>query len=208
MGGGGGGLTDQSQGLALHTREQLPRTTANRVFAVVYLCAIFAVLYHHFLALFHSTSIVSLLFLLADAVLAFMWATAQAFRMCPTRRRVFIEHLQDVAKESDYPGLDVFICTTDPYKEPPIGVVNTALSVMAYDYPAEKLSVYISDDGGSKLTLFAFMEAARFAAHWLPYCRRNKIEERCPEAYFRSNPSSWLLGADEIKVCVIKLFMN
>ena len=85
-----------------------------------------------------------------------------------------------VAEESDYPALDVFICTADPYKEPPIGVVNTALSVMAYDYPVEKLSVYVSDDGGSQLTLFAFMEAARFATHWLPFCRKNKILEGVP----------------------------
>ena len=100
--------------------------------------------------------------------------------MCPTQRQVFIEHLQHVAEESDYPALDVFICTADPYKEPPIGVVNTALSVMAYDYPVEKLSVYVSDDGGSQLTLFAFMEAARFATHWLPFCRKNKILEGVP----------------------------
>ncbi|RVX04108.1 Cellulose synthase-like protein G3 [Vitis vinifera] len=94
-------------------------------------------------------------------LLAFMWATSQAFRMCPVERRVFIENLEHYAKESDYPRLDVFICTADPYKEPPMCVVNTALSVMAYDYQTEKLSVYVSDDGGSKLTLFAFMEAAR-----------------------------------------------
>ncbi|XP_034673224.1 cellulose synthase-like protein G3 [Vitis riparia] len=197
---GGGGLTDQSQCLPLHTRALLHHTSANRVFAVVYLCAILALLYHHFLALLHTTTVVSLLFLLADAVLAFMWTTAQAFRMCPTQRQVFIEHLQHVAKESDYPALDVFICTADPYKEPPISVVNTALSVMAYDYPTEKLSVYVSDDGGSQLTLFAFMEAARFATHWLPYCRKNKIVERSPEAYFESNPSSWFPEADQIKL--------
>ena len=211
---GGGGLTDQSQCLTLHTRALPHHTSANRVFAVVYLCAILALLYHHFLALLHTTTVVSLLFLLADAVLAFMWATAQAFRMCPTQRQVFIEHLQHVAKESDYPALDVFICTADPYKEPPISVVNTALSVMAYVYPTEKLSVYVSDDGGSQLTLFAFMEAARFATHWLPYCRKNKILERCPEAYFESNPSSWFPEADQIKVTseiqqyVIKLFIK
>ncbi|KAJ6705399.1 hypothetical protein OIU79_010159 [Salix purpurea] len=75
----------------------------------------------------------------------------------------------------------------DPYKEPPIGVVNTALAVMAYDYPAEKISVYVSDDGGSALTLFAFMEAAKFATHWLPFCKKNNILERSPEAYFGSN---------------------
>ncbi|RVW19654.1 Cellulose synthase-like protein G3 [Vitis vinifera] len=160
----------------LHIRVPLSRTSANRSFTIV-----------------------SLLILMADAVLAFMWATSQAFRMCPVGRRVFIEHLEHYAKESDYPRLDVFVCTSDPYKEPPMCAVNTALSVMSYDYPTEKLSVYVSDDGGSKLTLFAFMEAARFAALWLPYCKKNKIVERCPEAYFRSN-LSWFPETDQIKM--------
>ncbi|KAJ9706244.1 hypothetical protein PVL29_001670 [Vitis rotundifolia] len=189
----------RAKGLPLHTRVLKPRTWANRVFAIVYLCAILALLYHHLIAVLHSTSMVPLFILLADAVLAFMWATSQTFRMCPTERRVFIEHLQHYVKQSDYPGLDVFICTADPYKEPPMCVVNTALSVMAYDYPPEKLSVYVSDDGGSQLTLFAFIEAARFATHWLPYCRKNKILERCPEAYFRSSPS-WSPETAQIKM--------
>ena len=120
--------------------------------------------------------------------------------MYPTYRRVFVEHLEHYVKEGDYPGLDVFICTADPYKEPPMGAVNTALSVMAYDYPTEKLSVYLSDDGGSKLTLFAFTEAARFATHWVPYCKKNKVVERCPEAHFRSLDSTSFPETDQIKV--------
>ncbi|KAL6349431.1 hypothetical protein AAG906_034088 [Vitis piasezkii] len=177
----------------------MPRAGINRAFALLYSCAILALLYHHFIDLLQSTSMVPIFLLLADSILAFMWVTAQAFRMYPTHRQVFIEHLEHYVKESDYPGLDVFICTADPYKEPPMGVVNTALSVMAYDYPIEKLSVYVSDDGGSKFTLFAFMEAARFAAHWLPYCRKNKVVERCPKAHFgSSNPSSFP-ETDQIK---------
>ncbi|KAL6313225.1 hypothetical protein AAG906_018691 [Vitis piasezkii] len=188
---GGGEPTERkstaSHGLPLlHTRALMRRTPANRVFAVVYLCVILALLYHHFIALLHSASIVSFLILLADAVLAFMWVTTLAFRMCPTERQIFIEHLEHYAKESNY-------------QEPPIDVVNTALSVMAYDYPTEKLSVYVSDDGGSQLTLFAFMEAARFASHWLPYCKKNKIVERCPKAYFASNPS-WFPETDQIQL--------
>ncbi|KAF2298020.1 hypothetical protein GH714_007016 [Hevea brasiliensis] len=119
-----------------------------------------------------------------------MWSTAQAARLYPIQRKEFLENLDKVIKRSDYPALDVFICTADPTKEPPMSVVNTALSVMAYDYPTEKLSVYVSDDGGSELTLFAFMEAAKFAAHWLPFCRENNIVQRSPEAYFESNCSS------------------
>ena len=55
---------------------------------------------------------------------------------------------------------------------------------MAYDYPPEKLSVYLSDDGGSELTFYAMVEAARFSKFWLPFCKKFKVEPRSPEAYF------------------------
>ncbi|KAL6200638.1 hypothetical protein ACLB2K_030419 [Fragaria x ananassa] len=65
-------------------------------------------------------------------------------------------------------------------------VMNTVLSVMAYDYPTEKLSVYLSDDGGSELTYYALMEAAEFAKQWIPYCKKYSVEPRSPSAYFVS----------------------
>jgi hypothetical protein len=51
--------------------------------------------------------------------------------MFPVYRKQFPENLKKIMERSDFPALDVFICTADPYKEPPISVVNTALSVMA-----------------------------------------------------------------------------
>ncbi|KAI5329223.1 hypothetical protein L3X38_028620 [Prunus dulcis] len=189
--------------LPLHTHKRSRRTTANRVFAVVHSCAILALLYRHALSLLHSTSLTSFLitltFLISDSILAFMYSTAQSPRMTPIYRKEFPENLKRVVKESDFPALDMIICTADPFKEPPMNVVNTALSVMAYDYPTDKVSVYVSDDGGSALTLFAFMEAARFASHWLPFCRENSIVERCPEAYFETDHSR-LPEADKIKI--------
>ncbi|GMN31464.1 hypothetical protein TIFTF001_003279 [Ficus carica] len=107
--------------------------------------------------------------------------------MRPVYRTEFPDNLKKAVKESDFPAMDLFICTADPYKEPPMGVVNTALSVLAYDYPAEKVSVYVSDDGGSALTLFALVEAAKFAALWLPFCRKNNIVDRSPEVFFATN---------------------
>ncbi|KAG5561055.1 hypothetical protein RHGRI_004164 [Rhododendron griersonianum] len=86
--------------------------------------------------------------------------------------------------EKELPGVDVFVCTADPTIEPPIMVVNTVLSVMAYDYPPEKLAVYLSDDAGSELTFYALLEASRFAKHWLPFCKKFKVEPRSPAAYF------------------------
>ena len=52
---------------------------------------------------------------------------------------------------------------TGPKKEPTIEVMNTVLSALALDYPIEKLSVYLSDDGGSYITLYAIKEACSFA---------------------------------------------
>ncbi|KAL5718947.1 hypothetical protein ACHQM5_011797 [Ranunculus cassubicifolius] len=176
--------------IPLHTFQVHPNTKLNRLFALIYICALIALFYHHIHTLLQCTTTIStflhLSLLLTDAIFAFMWVTMQVFRMCPIKRKTYPENLLSVLDYKDYPGLDVFICTADPYKEPPINVVNTALSVLAYDYPTDKISVYVSDDGGSVMSLFAFIEAAKFATHWLPFCREKNIMERCPEAYFGS----------------------
>ncbi|KAL0329925.1 UNVERIFIED_CONTAM: Cellulose synthase-like protein G3 [Sesamum radiatum] len=175
----------------LHSLRPLRRRHFNRLFAAVYASAILSLFYHHILKLLHSTTLVSFfmsfLLFISDVVLAYMWSTTQASHMNPVHRQVFPENLQKVLDRKDFPAMDIFICTADPYKEPPINVVNTALSVMAYDYPTEKLSVYVSDDGGSELTMFAFMEAAKFGKQWVPFCRENDITDRCPNAFFTSN---------------------
>lgn len=96
-------------------------------------------------------------------------------------------------EEKDLPAVDIFVCTADPVMEPPMMVINTVLSVMAYDYPQEKLGVYLSDDAGSDLTFYALLEASNFSKHWIPYCKKFRIEPRSPAAYFSSH------GADQAK---------
>ncbi|KAA0044940.1 hypothetical protein IC582_016884 [Cucumis melo] len=124
-------------------------TAFNRLFAAVYAAAILALFYHHILSILRnssiSSSLISLALLVADFILAFMWVAGQSFRMIPVRRREFPEKLKRLAEEDfDFPAVDVFICTTDPDKEPPMSVVNSVLSV-------GKISVYISDDGGGEV---------------------------------------------------------
>ncbi|KAJ7945069.1 Cellulose synthase-like protein [Quillaja saponaria] len=190
---------------SLHATHTLSGTNLNRVVGVIYGLAIISLLYYHALSLLHPTTVanlfISLSLLLSDLVLSFMWATTQSCRVHPVYHNEFPENLEKFVEKSDFPAVDVFICTADPYKEPPLGVVNTALSVMAYEYPADKISVYVSDDRGSQLTLFAFMEATKFASHWLPFCRSNNVIERSPDAYFSSNHSS--SETDKIKVLIM-----
>lgn len=99
--------------------------------------------------------------------------------------------------------MDIFVCTADPTIEPPMMVINTVLSVMAYDYPPEKLSVYLSDDGGSELTCYALLKAAEFAKHWIPYCKKYNVEPRSPAAYFASQASDNAGDLTLIKVLIV-----
>ncbi|CAL8157694.1 unnamed protein product [Prunus armeniaca] len=93
-------------------------------------------------SLLHSKTLpsffITLILLISNSVLAFMFTTTQSFRMNPIHPIEFLENLKKVVEESDFPALDVFICTADPDKEPPMNVVNMALSVMAYDYLTDK----------------------------------------------------------------------
>ncbi|GJR37353.1 cellulose synthase-like protein G3 [Tanacetum coccineum] len=181
-----------------HSSKPLSKTWLNRIFSIVYAAVVFVHLTRHFRQLLRSPTPITVVLFVADFILAFLWLTSQCFHWRPIERKVFLENLRQAVAESEYPGLDIIVCTADPTKEPPVGVVNTALSVLAYEYPTEKLSVYISDDGGSEMTLYAFMECAKFAKHWIPYCKKHNIVDRSPEVYFGSD-YAWFSDTDEIK---------
>ncbi|OEL33690.1 Cellulose synthase-like protein E6 [Dichanthelium oligosanthes] len=121
--------------------------------------------------------------LAAELWFGFYWVITQSVRWCPIRRRTFKDRLAARYGER-LPCVDIFVCTADPQSEPPSLVMATVLSLMAYNYPPEKLNVYLSDDGGSILTFYALWETSAFAKHWLPFCRRYNIEPRSPAAYF------------------------
>lgn len=72
----------------------------------------------------------------------------------------------------------------DPLKEPPLITANTVLSILAVDYPVDKVSCYVSDDGSAMLTFEALSETAEFAKKWVPFCKKHNIEPRAPEFYF------------------------
>ncbi|XP_062078897.1 cellulose synthase-like protein E1 [Humulus lupulus] len=122
----------------------------------------------------------------AELWFGFYWILTQSHRWNQVYRTTFKDRLSQRYDDGELPGVDIFVCTADPTIEPPLMVINTVLSVMAYDYPTEKLSVYLSDDGASDLTFYALLEAANFAKHWIPYCKKFQIEPRSPAAYFRS----------------------
>ncbi|KAF5796351.1 putative cellulose synthase (UDP-forming) [Helianthus annuus] len=142
---------------------------------------------------------------MAELWLGLYWVLTQSVRWNPTYRRTFKQRLSQ-RYEHQLPRVDIFVCTADPKIEPPMMVVSTVLSVMAYDYPPEKLSVYLSDDGGSELTFYALTQATMFSKHWLPYCRNYKIEPRSPVAYFKSASRPSNTKHDQDHTNIKKLF--
>lgn len=164
---------------------QQPRAALSRLHMLLHSAAVSALLYYRISNLVRSD--VPLLWwgliTLSELIFAFIWALTQAFRWRLVARTVAPQNLPGDEK---LPGVDVFICTADPKKEPVVEVMNTVLSAMALEYPPEKLAVYLSDDGGAAVTLYAMKEACGFARSWLPFCRKYGIKTRCPEAFFSS----------------------
>ncbi len=80
--------------------------------------------------------------------------------------------------------VDIYVSTVDPTKEPPLVTANTVLSILSVEYPVDKVSCYISDDGAAMLTFEVLSETSEFARKWVPFCKKFSIEPRAPEMYF------------------------
>ncbi|KAG7996831.1 hypothetical protein I3843_01G181200 [Carya illinoinensis] len=173
----------------------------NRAYSLVHSTALAFLIYYRVSFIFQDLNtratpglVPWLLVFASELLLSFIWLLGQAFRWRPVTRTVFPEKLPE---DDKLPAIDVFICTTDPDKEPTVEVMNTVLSAMALDYPPEKLNVYLSDDCGSPRTLHGMREAWRFARYWLPFCRRYGIKIRGPEPYFSALSGDGSFGSSE-----------
>ncbi|KAK4783042.1 hypothetical protein SAY86_007416 [Trapa natans] len=119
---------------------------------------------------------------------AMSWILDQFPKWYPIDRETYLDRLSLRYEQEGEPSMlapvDIFVSTVDPMKEPPLVTANTVLSILAMDYPVQKISCYISDDGASMLTFEALSETAEFARKWVPFCKKFAIEPRAPEMYF------------------------
>ena len=193
------------------------RAALFKTYALVHILALGAIFYYRGAFFFNKTLLEPhnlvhpfpwFLIFAAEILLSFLWILKQPMYWRPVTRTAFPERLP---KDEELPRIDVFICTTDPNKEPTFEVMNTVVSAMALDYPGEKLSVYLSDDGCASVTLEGMKEAWAFATWWLPFCRRYNVKTICPLAYFdqpeeESQSEEFIQDRNAVKViCLIKL---
>ncbi|KAK4390938.1 Cellulose synthase A catalytic subunit [UDP-forming] [Sesamum angolense] len=119
---------------------------------------------------------------------AVSWIFDQFPKWFPIERETYLDRLslryEKEGKPSELASMDVFVSTVDPMKEPPLITANTVLSILAVDYPVDKVSCYVSDDGAAMLTFEALSETSEFARKWVPFCKKYCIEPRAPEWYF------------------------
>ncbi|KAL5561995.1 hypothetical protein UlMin_031742 [Ulmus minor] len=119
---------------------------------------------------------------------AFSWILDQFPKWFPIVRETYLDRLSLRFEREGEPNklapVDVFVSTVDPLKEPPIITANTVLSILSVDYPVEKVSCYVSDDGASMLLFDTLSETAEFARRWVPFCKKHNVEPRAPEYYF------------------------
>uniref|UniRef100_F6H4C8 Cellulose synthase n=1 Tax=Vitis vinifera TaxID=29760 RepID=F6H4C8_VITVI len=119
---------------------------------------------------------------------AISWILDQFPKWCPVRRETYLDRLslryEKEGKPTELASIDIFVSTVDPTKEPPLITANTVLSILAVDYPVDKVACYVSDDGAAMLTFEALSETSEFARKWVPFCKKFSIEPRAPEWYF------------------------
>lgn len=118
----------------------------------------------------------------------FSWILDQFPKWSPINRQTYPERLsaryEREGEPNELAAVDFFVSTVDPLKEPPLITANTVLSILAVDYPVDKVSCYVSDDGAAMLSFESLVETADFARKWVPFCNKYSIEPRAPEFYF------------------------
>ncbi|KAF8396419.1 hypothetical protein HHK36_018038 [Tetracentron sinense] len=154
----------------LPLQEKVPRTnTLRRASELTILFLLLSLLLYRLLSP-NDHRVPWLLAFLCESWFTFVWVLSINIKWNPVDHKTYPERL--LQRVPELPPVDVFVTTADPVLEPPIITVNTVLSLLAVDYPAHKLACYVSDDGGSLLTFYSLVEAAKFAKLWVPFCKK------------------------------------
>ncbi|RDY01533.1 Cellulose synthase-like protein B3 [Mucuna pruriens] len=125
---------------------------------------------------------------ICESWFTFTWIVILNAKWSPAVTTTHPDHL--LQRVPELPRVDLFVTTADPVLEPPIITLNTVLSLLALDYPPNKLACYVSDDGCSPLTFYALVQASKFAKLWVPFCNKYNVQLRAPFRYFSNVATS------------------
>ncbi|XP_076928117.1 cellulose synthase-like protein H1 [Bidens hawaiensis] len=138
-----------------------------------------------------------LLAFFCESWFTFNWILSVCIKWDQCTTKTYPNRLLKRVSESEFPAVDIFVTTADPILESSIITMNTVLSLLAVDYPADKLALYLSDDGCSLLTFYSLVETTKFAKLWVPFCKKYNVQVRAPFRYF--NTTSTPLENDSLE---------
>ncbi|ESW21985.1 hypothetical protein PHAVU_005G116700 [Phaseolus vulgaris] len=166
--------------LPLYQKVWLKHTFSRAVDSLIFFLLLMLLGYRVFS--YHHYSFPWFVAFLCESWFTITWITTISTKWTPAQTITHLNHL--LQRVGELPQVDVFVTTADPVLEPPIITVNTVLSLLALDYPANKLACYVSDDGCSPLIYHALVEATKFAKLWVPFCKKYNVQVRAPFRYF------------------------
>ncbi|XP_028071915.1 cellulose synthase-like protein H1 [Camellia sinensis] len=163
------------------------RNNIPRAIELIILCLIFSLLLYRLLSP-KDHGFTWVLALLCESWFTFTWGLIISTKWNQVEYMTYPKRL--LQRKLELPPVDMFVTTADPVLEPPILTVNTVLSLLAVDYPADKLACYVSDDGASPLTFYSLVEASKFAKIWVPFCKKYNVQIRAPFRFFSVESTS------------------
>ncbi|KAG5545589.1 hypothetical protein RHGRI_017925 [Rhododendron griersonianum] len=166
-------MANPSTSLPLYERVARKNTIA-RAIELLILSLLLSLLAYRILS-FEDHGFSWLLAFLCESWFAFNWVLTVSSKWNQVEYQTYPQRV--LQRKLELPPVDMFVTTADPVLEPPILTVNTVLSLLALDYPADKLACYVSDDGGSPLTFYSLVEASKFAKLWVPFCKKYSIQD-------------------------------
>ncbi|KAL5573383.1 hypothetical protein UlMin_022980 [Ulmus minor] len=176
--------TTNSRSLLLNERVSRKNNLKN-VLGIIILFLLLSLLFYRLLSLTSNYDFHLLLAFLCELYFTFTWFTIIITKWNPIDYKTYPDRISPWVGE--LPPVDMFVTTANAELEPPMMTVNTVLSLLAVDYPANKLACYVSDDGCSPLILYSLMEASNFAKLWVPFCKKHNVQLRAPFRYFSNN---------------------
>ncbi|KAJ0791731.1 putative cellulose synthase (UDP-forming) [Helianthus annuus] len=95
-----------------------------------------------------------LLSVICEIWFAISWILDQFPNWLPVNREIYLDRLalryNREGELSQLAAVDIFVSTMDPLKEPPLVTANTVLSILAVDYPVDKVSCYVDFRSSSR----------------------------------------------------------
>ncbi|CAN6574259.1 unnamed protein product [Malus baccata var. baccata] len=175
--------------LPLHERIEL-RYTLHKVIEFIILFLLLSLLVHRLLS-FNNHGFAWLIAFLCELSFTLNWVITISNKWNIVEYKTYPVRLLQRVSKHELPPVDMFVTTADSKLEPPIITINTVLSLLAVDYPTNKLACYVSDDGCSPLTFYSLSEASKFAKLWVPFCKKYNVQVRAPFRYFSNNNATF-----------------